>query len=390
MGSVAVTLRESDTKQSSSPGSAPLRVVYVTARYLPERGGTEIHTHEVARRMSERGAAVTVVTTSLDPELPREERDGDVEVRRVAAWPPRRDYFLSPGLPAAIRAARPDLLHIQGYHTFVAPVAMLAALRASIPFVLTFHSGGHSSRVRVWARPLQGQVLRPLLVRARALVSVSQFEADLFATRLRIPLGRFAVIPSGINLPQVTEPVQPGDADLVLSIGRLESYKGHDRIVEAMPELRRRHPELRLRLLGSGPYEPQLRALAARLRVADVVEIGSVQSREEMATLLHRAAVVTALSEYESQGLAVQEAIGLGRPVVAARGSALDELQAYPNVVTVPAAATAAELADAVTRVLRAPPVQAPQMQTWDACVDALAELYRRVLPSRAGSPARS
>jgi glycosyltransferase involved in cell wall biosynthesis len=378
-GSIAVTLRESDTNRSSPPGSRPLHVVYVTARYLPERGGTEIHTNEVAHRMSERGARVTVIATSLNPELPEDELDGDVRIRRVRAWPRDRDYFLSRRLPAAIREAQPDLLHIQGYHTLVAPLAMLAALRASIPYVVTFHSGGHSSRVRVWARPLQGQVLRPLLVRARALVSVSQFEADLFTQRLRIPPAAFAVIPSGINLPQAAEPAGSPVPGLVLSVGRLEFYKGHDRIIEALPALRRLHPDARLRVLGSGPYEPQLRQLAAKLGVTDAVEIGPVASgsREELAALLNRAAVVTALSEYESQGLAVQEAIGLGRPVVVAQGSALDELRAYPNVVTVPAGASADAVAAAVSRVLRTPPVAAPQMQTWDACVDALAELYR-------------
>jgi glycosyltransferase involved in cell wall biosynthesis len=364
-----------------------LHVVYVTARYLPERGGTEIHTSEVARRMSERGARVTVIATSLDPDLPEDELDGDVRIRRVPAWPPDRDYFLSRRLPDAIREAQPDLLHIQGYHTFVAPLAMFAALRASIPYVLTFHSGGHSSRVRVWARPLQGRVLRPLLIRARALVSVSQFEADLFAARLRIPLTSFAVIPSGINLPEATEPAGPADPDLVLSVGRLEFYKGHDRIIEALPALRRLRPQARLRILGSGPYEPQLRQLAARLGFADAVEIGPVQSgnRAELAALLHRAAVVTALSEYESQGLAVQEAIGLGRPVVVAQGSALDELQAYPNVVTVPAGASADALAQVVSRVLADPPAGAPQMQTWDACVDALAALYATAVAPVAG-----
>jgi glycosyltransferase involved in cell wall biosynthesis len=372
-------VRESDINGASAPEARPLHVVYVTARFLPERGGTEIHTNEVARRMSARGARVTVIATNLDPDLPEDELDGDVRIRRVPAWPRDRDWFLARRLPAAIREAQPDLLHVQGYHTFVAPLAMLAAVRASIPFVLTFHSGGHSSRVRVWARPLQGRVLRPLLVRARALVTVSRFEADLFAQRLRIPAPAFAVIPSGIDLPRTTEPVGPADPGLVLSVGRLEFYKGHDRMIEALPALRRRHPDVRLRILGSGPFEPQLRALAARLGVEDVVEIGPIASgsRAELAALLHRAAVVTALSDYESQGLAVQEAIGLGRPVVVARGSALDELEGHPNVVTVPAGAAADVVAEAVARVLQAPPAAAPQLQTWDACVDALAELYR-------------
>jgi hypothetical protein len=189
------------------PESRPLRILYVTARFLPERGGTEIHTYEVARRMSQRGAQVTVLATRRDQAQSREECAAGLRIVRVRAWPKRRDYFFAPELSAAIRAVGPDLLHCQGYHTFVAPVAMMAALRASIPYLVTFHSGGHSSRLRVQLRPLQARLLRPLLVRAGALVAVSDFEADLFSGRLRISRDRFAVIPSGIDLPLASEAV---------------------------------------------------------------------------------------------------------------------------------------------------------------------------------------
>lgn len=369
------------------PEPVPLRILYVVARFLPERGGTEIHTDEVAKRMSQRGAHVTVLATSREPGLPREEWDEGVCIRRVRAWPRRRDYFFAPELATEIRAIKPDLLHCQGYHTFVAPLAMIAALRASIPYVVTFHSGGHSSRLRVLMRPLQAHLLRPLLVRARALVAASDFEADLFSRRLHISPDDFAIIPSGINLPDTSEPVEPADPGLILSIGRLESYKGHDRIIEALPALRRRHPYVRLRIVGSGPYEPRLRRLAAKLNVADAVDITPLTSgnRRELAVLLNRAAVVTALSQYESQGLAVQEAIGLGRPVVVNKGSALDELGVYPNVRTISGRAGSDEVADAVSRVLHAPPVEAPAMQTWDDCVDALVELYRAAMSEETG-----
>jgi glycosyltransferase involved in cell wall biosynthesis len=372
-------------------GARPLRILYVTPRYLPERGGTEVHTSEVARRMAERGAEVGVLTTFRGPEPPPEEEDGGaVPVRRVRAWPRRSDYFFAPSLPSAIRAARPDLVHCQSYHTFVAPMTMLTALRASIPYVVTLHSGGHASRMRMRLRPLHVRLLRPLLLRARALIAVSAFEADLFARRLGVAPERFTVIPSGIDLPPVANPAPPVDPTLILSIGRLESYKGHDRVIAALPALRRRRPGTRLRIVGSGPYEAQLRLLASRLGVADAVVIEPIagDDRGKLAELLSRTAVVTALSEYESQGLAVQEAIGLGRPVVVTEGSALDELAGYPSVVTVAAEAGADDVADAVSRVLDAAPAPAPALQTWDACAAALWEVYGAVLGSGADASA--
>jgi glycosyltransferase involved in cell wall biosynthesis len=377
----------SDPLRTWWPDSRPLRILYVTARFLPERGGTEVHTHEVAQRMTARGALVTVLATNRGPTLTSEDWEDGVHIRRVRAWPRQRDYFFAPGLADEIRSAKPDLIHCQGYHTFVAPIAMITALRASIPYVVTLHSGGHSSRLRVRIRPAQARLLRPLLRRARAIIAVSQFEAELFSHRLGMSPSDFAIIPSGINLPSAPNAVPPTAVRLVLSIGRLESYKGHDRIIEALPVLRRLNPDVRLRLVGSGPYESRLRRLAARLNVADVVDIAPLGdgSRRELAQLLQSAAVVTALSQYESQGLAVQEAIGLGCRVVVSEGSALDELRVYPNVVTVSGIAGPDEVANAVSRLLHAPPTDRPAMQTWDDCVDSLEQVYRSVLRGRTG-----
>jgi glycosyltransferase involved in cell wall biosynthesis len=363
-------------------GERPLRILMAAARYLPERGGTEIHTHEVAQRLAAAGWKVTVLSTTLERGLPRESTDGPVRVIRVRAWPPGRDYYLAPELLRVIRSGRVDLVHCQGYHTLFAPLVMLAALLARIPYVVTLHSGGHSSALRRLIRPLQAWILRPLLRRAQRLIAVSEFEAELFAHRLRLPHSAFVVIPSGVQLPITTDdPVPPGPP-LVVSIGRLESYKGHGRVVEAMPALTRASPGIRLRILGSGSYESQLHRLADRLGVADAVEIAGVpaERRESLGRLLQQAAVVVALSEYESQGLAIQEALGLGRPVVVSDSSALAELTRHENVVALPKSADSDDVATAILQLLGAPAVEPPVLPTWDQCVAAVIEVYERAL----------
>ena len=56
-----------------------------------------------------------------------------------------------------------------------------------MPYVVTFHGGGHSSRLRNLLRVRQRAVLRPLLARAAALVAVASFEVDGYAAELRVP-----------------------------------------------------------------------------------------------------------------------------------------------------------------------------------------------------------
>jgi glycosyltransferase involved in cell wall biosynthesis len=332
--------------------------------------------------MSRRGAEVVILTAERDPRLVREQREGSVRVRRIRAFPATRDYFLAPGLPAAMRAERPALVHCQSYHTFVAPLAMLTALRAGIPYVVTLHSGGHSSALRRHIRPLQAMLLRPLLLRAAAIVSVSVFEAELFAGRLRVPRGLFTVIPSGVDLPPHPAPGAPPEEPFILSIGRLETYKGHHRAIEALPALRRARPGLQLRIVGSGPIEDHLERLASRLGVGHAVEIGPVGTgrRDELAALISRATAVVMLSDYESQGLSVQEALGLGRPVLMNDGTALGELINHPNARAVDRHADAAGVTEALLELLETAPLPAPAMPTWDDCAAALRALYEEAL----------
>src|SRR5438128_1723946 len=118
------------------------RVLLVTARYFPHIGGTETHVYEVAQRLARADVDVTVLATDPSATLPTDEIVNGVHIKRVRAWPAHHDYYFAPGIYRFITQGQWDIVHCQGYHTLVAPLAMLAALRARIPYIVTFHSGG--------------------------------------------------------------------------------------------------------------------------------------------------------------------------------------------------------------------------------------------------------
>jgi glycogen synthase len=366
----------------TEPGS--LRVLLVAARYFPYIGGLETHVYEVGRRLAKASVEVTILTTDVSGRLPAIEEVDGMQIRRVRAWPANKDYYFAPGVYRVIIRGRWDLVHCQGYHNLVPPLAMLAAWRAKIPFILTFHSGGDVSRLRKVLRGLQWTMLRPLLLRARKLIAVSEFEADFFREQLRLPAERFVVIPNGTHLPRMFEPAadQSDDGHLIVSIGRLERYKGHQRVVAALPKLLELIPDARVRIVGAGPYESTLQKMARRLGVAERVEIRAVPpgDRGGMAALIARADLVTLLSEYESQGLAVMEALALGCPVLVTGTSALQELVDRGLACTVPLESTPEEVATAVVSQLRQPLVpQSVALPTWDACAASLLALYQAI-----------
>lgn len=360
-----------------------LRILLVTARYFPYIGGIETHNYEVARRLAHVGAKVTVLTTDPSGQLPVAEESEGVSIRRLRAWPAKKDYYFAPGIYRVIKEGCWDIVHCQGVHTFVPPLGMLGALQAKIPYVVTFHTGTHSSRFRNAIRGVQWALLRPLLVQAEQFISVSKFEAEFFRKRLHLENDRFIIIPNGADLPPPTGPSPINiETTLIISIGRLECYKGHQRIIAALPKVREQCPSVRLLILGSGPYESELRLLTKKLGVDDCVDIRMIAAsdRQGMASTLSQANLVMLMSEGESHPVAIMEALSLGRSVLVANTSGLRELAERGLVQAIPLESSVQDLASAMVNQLRHPLIPNTNgLPTWDSCATALLAVYESV-----------
>jgi glycosyltransferase involved in cell wall biosynthesis len=373
--------------------SRPLRVLMVCARYLPDVGGTETHVHEVARRLFEMdGFDVTVLTTDRTRSLPRHEVVDGITVLRVAAWPRGKDYYIAPQI-AAVVGQRDcwDLVHCQGIHSAVPLLAMLAARRAQIPYLVTFHTGGHALRHRNALRSVQWRIVGPLLRQATGLIGVSEFEASTMSKQAGLRGKPVTVVSNGGTLPK--PPVGAATVSgRIVSVGRLERYKGHHRVIRALPYVMREIPAAHLIVLGTGPYEPELRALARRLDLSDRVRVEHVPhaNREVMATALAEASVVAMLSDYEAHPVAVMEALSLGRPVVGYDVAGISDLVSKGWVCGVAPGAPAATVARHLVNAMSVPTSVSPaELPTWDTCAGQLAQIYLASAPELQPSASR-
>jgi len=360
--------------------SKSLRVLQVTPRYRPHIGGVETHVYEVARRMANAQIDMTMLTTDPTGALQPFERVEGVKIQRVRAWPMHQDYYFAPSVYSIIAHGQWDIVHCQCYHTLLAPLAMFAAWRAQIPYVVSFHSGGHSSALRNALRGAQIALLRPLFARAQKLIAFSNFEAAFFREQIGVPAERIVVIPNGASMPKVTlPPQQQATAPVILSVGRLERYKGHHRVIAALPLILQQRPGVRLKIIGSRPYKAELQALVRRLQLTDHVEIFATPPgyRRGMAELLAGAALVTLLSEYEAHPISVMEALALRRSILVANTSGLSELAEQGLVRAIPLNSTPTQVAQAVLNQLRDPLTPpAIELPTWEGCTNALLKLY--------------
>jgi glycosyltransferase involved in cell wall biosynthesis len=255
---------------------------------------------------------------------------------------------------------------------------MLAARHVGIPYMVTFHTGGHSLRHRNAMRSTQWRLIGRLLRNAVSLVGVSRFEAESLSQQARLRGKPITVIRNGGTLP----PTPAGTAAVsgrIVSSGRLERYKGHHRVIEALPHVMRYVPNAHLLVLGTGPYEAKLRALARRLGVVDRVTITHLPpaDREGMARILAESSVVAALSDYEAHPVAVMEALSVGRPVVGYDIAGIGELVSEGWVRGVTPGAPAIDVARSLVEAMSAPSLVDPaKLPTWDSCADQLGHVY--------------
>ena len=140
----------------------------------------------------------------------------------------------------------------------------------------------------------------------------------------------------------------------LLIVGRMafsERYKGHDQILDALPQL----PDARLVIVGDGDDRPRLAARTADLGLARRVTFTGFVSEATLLELYRRAAAFVMPSAGEGFGLVYLEAMRAGRPCVAARGSAAEEVVVHGETGLLVGQDDLGELAAALRTFLDSP-----------------------------------
>lgn len=209
------------------------------------------------------------------------------------------------------------------------PLAVLGPRLAArgIPYLVAAHGFDHWSSIV----PGPHALMRYMTSRAsRVPVMCSRFIARTVRTAVphAVPV---SVLYPGADLERFrpdlpTEGLREryglGDRPVVVCVSRLVARKGQDVLIRAMPAIRRRAPDAVLVVVGGGPAEARLRALAAAAPAGSVVFTGQVDEDE----LPHHYALGDVFAmpcrtrlagmEVEGWGNVFIEAAACARPVV--------------------------------------------------------------------------
>lgn len=222
----------------------------------------------------------------------------------------------------AIARNRFDLI-ICGHINLLLMAAILR-LKLRAPLVLLAYG------IDVWNHPAS-QLKRRLLAYVDAVWAISAVTRDRMKGWSGLPKERFALLPNAIHLerygmaprrPDLVERYGLAGCKVLLTLGRLsvfERYKGIDEVLEAMPTLLARQPDLVYMIAGDGDDRPRLEAKARDLGVAEQVVFAGFVQESDKADVYRLADIFLMPGHGEGFGFVFLEAMACGIPVIASR-----------------------------------------------------------------------
>lgn len=279
-------------------------------------GGVSAHVADLAEALIRMGHYVSVLAPAeFDELLP--------------------DYVVSTGKPRAVKyngsvarlsfgpiAARKvskwiedgefDVLHV---HEPLAPsLSVLACWAAKGPIVATWHSSMDKSRMMLTLSKLAQTAMEKVSAR----IAVSEAARTTLINHVG---GDAVVIPNGVDVSAFknAKPMfgWPGQNQAIVFLGRGdEPRKGLSVLVEAYPQIRKQHPNVRLLIAGPGEPADTLKGLSPEDR-ASVTILGMVSPQDKPSVLASGTVYVAPNTGGESFGIVLLEAMATGTPVVA-------------------------------------------------------------------------
>ncbi|MDH3380586.1 MAG: glycosyltransferase family 4 protein [Gammaproteobacteria bacterium] len=338
-----------------------MRVLHVTHQYFPAIGGSEKYITDISEELARKGHRIDVFTsrsrdfhTWANTLEPNEVRSG-VNVRRFRSLPrtsltwkllsygvnqyrrTHRRYFqpliwygngpVCAGMFFAILSAgrRYDLIHISQLHYAHSWLAAKAARWAGIPVVLT--PLVHAEQPVTYEFPY----LQSVMDTSDVIIAITESEREFLAERNR----NREVVLTGTGL-RISEypPLDPvasrrslglRDSEfVVLFLGRKGLYKGLDKTIDAVRELRNKG--MSVHLLAVGPETEFSRKLWKEHGDTPWITVKDAVTHDEKLAVLAACDVLALPSTGESFGIVYLEAWAYEKSVIGARINAVSSL----------------------------------------------------------------
>lgn len=235
-----------------------------------------------------------------------------------------------------LRQGRTDAVLVTHHHRASLALGRLAARLSGVPVDLV---AAHDMDLTTVGKRVLPRWAVATLHESDALVLLSASQGEYLHREERVgrrPWSRTreVVIPNGVKVEPLPDASEKAAARMLLGLGsddfvvgivaRLSAQKAHEVLFDAFSELRQRHPNARLVVVGGGDRERELRTLVGRLGLDDSVLFTGI--RRDVPALLPAFDVSCLSSVHEGVPIAAIESMSAGVPMVATDCGALRDI----------------------------------------------------------------
>lgn len=295
-----------------------MKLVHVVPHIDQEAAGPSYSVPRLCQSLAACGNEVELTCLAARGDIP------GVALDLHPQWPILSRFAVSSSLARALghKAQEVDIVHNHSLWSMVNVAAGWVVPGRRAKFVtsprgtLSAWALSRSRGVKRVLWPLQRRALsRADLLHATSEVELQEIRAQGFTAPV-------AVVPNGIDLPDLP-PLRPDTGvRTLLFLSRIHPTKGLDRLLQAWAQLQPVHPQWRLVIAGRGEpvHMHEVQALAAALGVQHVVFPGPLYG-EAKARAYFGADLFVLPTHSENFGMVVAEALAHGCPVMVSRGA---------------------------------------------------------------------
>jgi len=383
-----------------------LKIALVQETFNPFFGGSQRRVYEISKRLVKRGHLVHIFTVRLDSRWPEEDYIDGIHVHRYmnpwygfitsVGWRSVTDVMKYAILTLAKLSKRVDFDLYEANHCPLFPLMATwqIAKGKRKPLTATFHECWHNDWYK-WAPNAltagSGIILeRITTMLPNILIAVSPLVKSRLTSLFGVPEGRIKVISNGVDPDPYphTRPIK--QFGKIVYVGRLNRHKRVDLLLQAYAEVKRRHQDVSLEILGDGTERGFLEKLAQSLELRNVVFRGKVSDREVVKAL--KSAWIKVLpSIREGQGIVLLEAMAAGTPCIAVKSGGCNAvadiiknketgLLARPNVPSISKKINLLLSDNDLWSRLREEGLDYVQEHTWEKITEQYEGLYKKLI----------
>lgn len=156
---------------------------------------------------------------------------------------------------------------------------------------------------------------KKVLMGADKVIAVSNFMSGL-AKKIGVLSSKISVVYNAIDFFTDQAKWQKPDNKTLVFAGRLVPWKGVAMLIQCVADLRKKHPEIKLEILGDGPQEIFLKKMVDELDVASHVSFRGRVSEEESHQIFAQSAVFVLNTNYEGLSHSILNAWRVGVPII--------------------------------------------------------------------------